>query len=117
MMQYALQKCVLDAARSLPTRSTLQIYILALRGNVCYEVTRSLRTSAAVISSFTRVLLTARASTFLQPAKRSHGPALPLASPHLFGFQNHTTAASRPGATRPRSGRAPSCGSAGMSIM
>ena len=47
-----------DAARSLPTSSTSQRYILALRGHVFYEVTRSLRTGAAEISSLARVLVT-----------------------------------------------------------
>ena len=53
-----LPKCILVAARSLPTSSTSQRYILALRGNVFYEVTRSLRTSAAEISVLARVLPT-----------------------------------------------------------
>ena len=64
-----LPKCVLVAARSLPTSSTSQRYILALRGNVFYEVTRSLRTSAAEISVLARVLPTLERSAFAQPVQ------------------------------------------------
>ena len=59
-------KGVLVAARSLPTCSR---YILALRGNVFYEVTRSLRTSAAEISVLARVLPTLERSAFAQPVQ------------------------------------------------
>ena len=64
-----LPKCILVAALSPPTRcSTLQRYSRE-SGNVFYEVTRSLRTSAAEISVLARVLSTLERSAFAQPVQ------------------------------------------------
>ena len=57
----------------LPDRCPIQQHVadiyLALRGNVFYEVTRSLRTSAAEISVLARVLSTLERSAFAQPVQ------------------------------------------------
>ena len=80
-----LPKCILVAALSLPTRcSTLQRYSRE-SGNVFYEVTRSLRTSAAEISVLARVL-TSAGGQFCQDFARGR-TALTFAFPHLFGLK------------------------------
>ena len=80
-------KTSLVAAQSLPTCSR---YILALRGHVFYEVTRSLRTSAAEISVLARVLPTLERSAFyfrFCPACASGRTALPPGIPHVSGLK------------------------------